>query len=489
MKKLDVHETNEPLADGAGLRSTSPAPASLNLRVPWSLQQAASTPGAACTEPSQRAVRFENMESEGAFTHRACPPVVNPPGDGEDLAPRNCFDLTEPPAAVSSETLSSAGVPPPQLYSHAPATSTETLPVVSMTLLTVEQSGNPAKTPEICGLSSGVPSTAVSVELTLSPTIGPGKGGSRKSTRTAEDPGPHKKDTLSERTIVLHQRLTSRGQLNRSPAQPKEDKVQDMSVRQDDGEGGSTALRSPHPTTYRGATATGTPQQQTPKTRATVAESIHAGVPRRENNSVARESSRAIVLYTGGQHLPTDQCGAARVSPHELVNFTFTAQNVSPFNPLARPTTSVPLHSSRNEARPRRAGAAASSVPIGFSEGESTTTSVSLGSRRGPVDRLDAVRAWEGQRPEWVVISAEKAEQAAQKLRDEADKNRVLESTIKKHNRERVLIYDAAMKQVSTAVGGGMFLSWLQIAEKIQTPPKAYQVFGKDGFSRSKRAF
>lgn len=472
MKKLDVHDTNELLADGAGLRSTSSAPASLNRRVAWSLQQAASTPGATCTEPSQRAVRFENMESEGAFTQRTRTPVVNSLGDGEDLAPRNGCDLTKPPAAVSSETISSAGVPPPQRYSNAPATSTETLPVVLMTLLAVGQSENPAKTSEICGLASGVSSTAVSVELTLSPTIGPGKGGSRDSTRTAEDPDHHKKDTLSERTIVLPQRRMSRGQLNRSPAQPKEDNVQDMSVRQDDGEGGPTALRSPHPTTYRGATATATPQQQTPKTRATVADSMHAGVSRRENNSVASESSREIVLYTGGQHLPTDQCGAAQVSPVELVNFTFTAKKHSPFNPLACPTTSVPLHSSRNEAGPRGDGAAASSVPIGFSVGESTPTSFSLGSRGGPVDRLDAARAWEGQRPEWVVISAEKAKQAAQKLRDEADKNRVLESTIKKHNRERVLIYDAAMKQVSTTVGGGMILSWSQIAEKKKRPLK-----------------
>lgn len=54
------------------------------------------------------------------------------------------------------------------------------------------------------------------------------------------------------------------------------------------------------------------------------------------------------------------------------------------------------------------------------------------------------------QRPEWVVVSVAQAEQAARRLRDQVNKTKELEVTVKKHKRERVLLYDAAMKQVGS---------------------------------------
>ena len=52
------------------------------------------------------------------------------------------------------------------------------------------------------------------------------------------------------------------------------------------------------------------------------------------------------------------------------------------------------------------------------------------------------------QRPDWVVVPVAQAEQAARKLRDQVNKTKELEVAVKKHKRERVLLYDAAMKQV-----------------------------------------
>lgn len=51
---------------------------------------------------------------------------------------------------------------------------------------------------------------------------------------------------------------------------------------------------------------------------------------------------------------------------------------------------------------------------------------------------------------EWVVMSVKKAEQAAKRLHLEVKKNKALESMVKRHKRDRVKIYDAAMKQAST---------------------------------------
>lgn len=70
---------------------------------------------------------------------------------------------------------------------------------------------------------------------------------------------------------------------------------------------------------------------------------------------------------------------------------------------------------------------------------------------RNPAAALNTDRDHGDRSADWVVISTEQAEQAARKLQLEAERNRVLENTIKKHKKERVIIFDAAMKQASTS--------------------------------------
>ncbi|CAM9795518.1 unnamed protein product [Scytosiphon promiscuus] len=59
------------------------------------------------------------------------------------------------------------------------------------------------------------------------------------------------------------------------------------------------------------------------------------------------------------------------------------------------------------------------------------------------------VRGVEERRSNWMIVSAEQVEHTAEKLRHQAEKNKVLESAIEDHKRERILIYDAAMKQAA----------------------------------------
>lgn len=54
----------------------------------------------------------------------------------------------------------------------------------------------------------------------------------------------------------------------------------------------------------------------------------------------------------------------------------------------------------------------------------------------------------QGGQTQWVVMSKEKAEEAAKKLQNETDKSKTLQAKLEKHKRDRVLIYNAAMKQV-----------------------------------------
>lgn len=73
-------------------------------------------------------------------------------------------------------------------------------------------------------------------------------------------------------------------------------------------------------------------------------------------------------------------------------------------------------------------------------------------SHRGPV--LPRANIGEGQKEQqskWMIVSAEQVEQTAKKLREQAEENKGLEAAVQSHKRERVLIYDAAMKQVRVA--------------------------------------
>ncbi|CAB1114152.1 unnamed protein product [Ectocarpus sp. CCAP 1310/34] len=72
------------------------------------------------------------------------------------------------------------------------------------------------------------------------------------------------------------------------------------------------------------------------------------------------------------------------------------------------------------------------------------------GTQLGPVlSPLNVEGGKEHYQSKWMIVSKEQVEQTAKKMRDQAEKNKALETTVKSHKRERVLIYDAAMKQAA----------------------------------------
>ncbi|CAN0259132.1 unnamed protein product, partial [Ectocarpus sp. 13 AM-2016] len=72
------------------------------------------------------------------------------------------------------------------------------------------------------------------------------------------------------------------------------------------------------------------------------------------------------------------------------------------------------------------------------------------GTQLGPVlPPLNVEGGKERHQSKWMIVSKEQVEQSTEKMRDQAEKNKALETTVKSHKRERVLIYDAAMKQAA----------------------------------------
>ncbi|CAM9176054.1 unnamed protein product [Ectocarpus sp. 6 AP-2014] len=72
------------------------------------------------------------------------------------------------------------------------------------------------------------------------------------------------------------------------------------------------------------------------------------------------------------------------------------------------------------------------------------------GTQLGPaLPPLNVEGGKERHQSKWMIVSKEQVEQTAEKMRDQAEKNKALETTVKSHKSERVLIYDAAMKQAA----------------------------------------
>ncbi|CAM9308136.1 unnamed protein product [Ectocarpus fasciculatus] len=73
----------------------------------------------------------------------------------------------------------------------------------------------------------------------------------------------------------------------------------------------------------------------------------------------------------------------------------------------------------------------------------------SSGTQLGPVLPPSNIEGGQEHQSKWMIVSKEQVEQTAEKMRDQAEKNKALETTVKSHKRERVLIYDAAMKNAA----------------------------------------
>ena len=145
-------------------------------------------------------------------------------------------------------------------------------------------------------------------------------------------------------------------------------------------------------------------------------------------STIEQESSLAIVPYTGGRHL---QAGCEMPGLRcRLFNLTSNDQRGIRFAPTSSPVT-------------------ASTADILSSGGREVSSDLAeTRSLKRGFNSSSSNSLRQEERPEWVVVSAEQAEHAARKLRSENEKNKTLQARLERHKRDRVLIYDAAMKQV-----------------------------------------
>lgn len=243
--------------------------------------------------------------------------------------------------------------------------------------------------------------------------------------------------------------------------------------------GESVELQSPHPALapdspkMKGAVA-GERAYKLPSTSFTTVTPLN-GVALVSRSNVKRETSLAIVPYINPQE-KWGSCGgdgAVKMPEHPLFDFTFEEQQGLSFDPpsMVRPTQVLPFGAIVRDARSPSPTAGMSSKlrrSLVVDGGRVSKTSSRSGSLRGQlVAAQNAGRAREQRnRSEWVVLSAEQVEEAAKKLHEETEKNKTLESVVGKHKRDRVLIYDAAMKQVRTQWNTlPATARWLMVAE------------------------
>lgn len=153
---------------------------------------------------------------------------------------------------------------------------------------------------------------------------------------------------------------------------------------------------------------------------------------------VTCESSRAIVPYIGGE-------GISQLPKRQLYSFIYDDYHstITGFDPVVSRLLALPPPALGSEVGPP------TNCP---SRAPNLTTRSSSSDCSGSHPRTPPATATmpqnPDQRPDWVVVPVAQAEQAARKLRDQVNKTKELEVAVKKHKRERVLLYDAAMKQV-----------------------------------------
>lgn len=200
-----------------------------------------------------------------------------------------------------------------------------------------------------------------------------------------------------------------------------------------DGEDGTSCrLRSPHHDAARLAECTSNPWT------GTTVEPVHRAISL-GGYSAKHDTSLAIVPYTGHQQLAGRDV-AGHQSEHRLHTLISEEQRQFPFDSVAR---SLPFHVNVRGSDPPSDLVGQSVLPRQLNAEDSASASGCSGV---------LIDSRVEHRQEWVVMSSEQVEQVAKKLREKADQNKQLLSTMKRHKRERVLIYDAAMKEVSTPV-------------------------------------
>lgn len=154
------------------------------------------------------------------------------------------------------------------------------------------------------------------------------------------------------------------------------------------------------------------------------------------------ESSRAIVPYMGGGD-------PEKLPKRQLYNFIYEDHPGSNtgFDPVVSRLSALPPPSLGSDAGP------STNCPpsaLNLTTYRSAPDCSGSHPETSPAAETATMPRNPEQRPDWVVVSAAQAEQAARKLRAQVNKTKELEVTVKKHKRERVLLYDAAMKQVGS---------------------------------------
>lgn len=412
-------------------------------------KSAGTTPGAACQENSHarrgcRSVQFADLDPNSAQTQQALSPSFYDAEGGtirlrhlvhdELIQSSSQFPASDCSDMADLNLLKGTRVPLP-----TSAASMESEP--SMGLLAVEgripgAANTKAETGGVSSSPSSVlPSSALATAVAsraAAPVIGSNHGIDTCSSSTAKD--SHQQNAQSEsddfcpllpgqlKKILQGQRNISGGihQMNEPGQEGQADE--------------STALRLPGPVLTSPGMGTAAARQQGRKMQATAAEPLHTTSV--GEGYVTCKRSLAIVPYVGSQPL---QC--------QPFNFMFKEQRDPPFDPVP-----IPLHVLlRERSTPEllaRTNINSSLAGCLNEKGRHTNPANSRLLCGTKVSRMNR----DQEQQSWVVVSAQQAEQAAGKLRDEVAKNKALESTVKRHKRERVLIYDAAMKQVSTII-------------------------------------
>lgn len=158
-------------------------------------------------------------------------------------------------------------------------------------------------------------------------------------------------------------------------------------------------------------------ESQTPDLCCPMSDSMQNVTPPR-GPTVGSENSLAMVPYTGGSHFKAGRETKRLLFRHRLSNLTPDDQQGLRFD------------------------------TFNSNEKETSMNMMVVSSSKRSVNTPD-----QGGQSQWVVMSKEKAEEAVKKLQNETRKNETLQAKLEKHKHDRVLIYNAAMKQVENNEG------------------------------------
>lgn len=185
---------------------------------------------------------------------------------------------------------------------------------------------------------------------------------------------------------------------------------------------------------------TSTDRRGTPVNQSSMPMIVYAGGGQQATLDTHGKGDCGLLL--GGASASMDTVREESFSARQLVTLPLSSNNRRLGNP-ARFSANLAALSlpPRDQTR--------SSMPHRLTEPEATATTSGLRYRTLGAAATSGIERGAEQLPsDWVVMSAAQAAQATRMLELETERNEALESTVRKQRRDRVVIYDAAMKQV-----------------------------------------